>query len=67
MSNFDSPKPKKKIYDLFSKLSTSEVRSTMNEIIMNNRNISIEEARKVRILRKNEVKQVAIELGEIEE
>jgi len=61
---------KAELYRHLNALPRKTVFMEMIEAIMNNdkrRNITEEKAKKVRTLRKNEVKQVLINLGELEE
>lgn len=58
---------KKRLFKHFNAISERELRKLMNKIISKNRNVDLSEAKKVKILRKNEVKNLMIELGEIEE
>lgn len=57
---------KSAVYAYFNGISREWVKETMNNIIASSRNIPIAEAKKIKSLKKTEVKAVMAELGEFE-
>ena len=57
---------KQRLRDRLVELSRTEVNEKIYEVIMDNRKIDLEAAKRVVILRKNEVYRVMVELGEID-
>lgn len=55
---------KNDLYRYFFELSTTDVRQTINKVVMDNRNVTEDVARKIKRLRRNEVVAVMTELGE---
>lgn len=57
---------KKELFQLLRPISKKEAQEEAWEVICNNRNIPLQKAKKVRRLRKNEVRQLLINLGFLE-
>ena len=58
---------KKTVYNYFNGLSYAEVSNEIWEVVMNNRKCSLEKAKSVQKLRKNEVFLIMKKLGELQE
>lgn len=58
---------KSKLLTELNTISRKDVLAAIYEVIQNNRNYTLEEAKNVKVLFKNEVKEVMINFGELED
>ncbi len=57
---------KERIYTAFNVISRKDVRMAIYKAIMDNRKCTLEDAKRIQVVYKNEVRAVMIALGELE-